>query len=404
MPTYKYKAVKNGVEYDGTIDVEDKIALYSHVKGEGGMIVSVNEQREKSLSKFNFSFRSGVKADEKIAFAKNLAVMLDAGIAISRGLAILGKQTNNKNLFKVLESLHSSIDQGKSLSEAMKDHPKVFSDLFVMMVKAGEESGKLSGSLRIVAGQMDRSSKLNKKIKGAMIYPAIVITVMIVLGIVLMVYMVPTLTETFIGLNIELPLPTRIVIAISDFLRFNLLFVMSFIFISAFGLYYFFKTPRGKRVIDILTLHVPVISSITREVNSARTARTLSSLISSGVDIVVALGVTRDVIQNSFYKKVLDDAGKSIQKGGAVSAAFSGSNNLYPVFVGEMTAVGEETGQLSPMLENIADFYEGEVDQRTKDLSTIIEPVLMILIGVAVGIFAISMLLPTYSLVDAIGA
>ncbi|HEY4516157.1 MAG TPA: type II secretion system F family protein [Candidatus Paceibacterota bacterium] len=402
MPIYKYKAVKNGEEYEGKKEVADKTVLYGEVKREGGTIVSVKEEKQKSGINFSMKLTSGVKADEKISFAKNLATMLEAGISLSRAFTIVAKQSKNKNLLAILESLHASIDQGKAFSEAMKEHRNVFSDLFIMMVKAGEESGKIVESLRIVADQMDRSNKLTKKIKGAMIYPTIVVIVMIVLGIVLMVYMVPTLTETFRGLGIDLPLPTRIIIAISDFMRANLILIIAAMIAFVVGVIYFFRTPKGKRVADFVVLHAPLISPITKEVNSARTARTLSSLVSSGVSIVAAIEVTRDVLQNSFYKEVLEKAGETIQKGGAISGVFSEAKGLYPVYVGEMTAVGEETGELSKMLENIADFYEDEVDQRTKDLSTIIEPILMILIGLGVGVFAISMLLPTYSLVDVI--
>jgi len=401
---YKYKAIKNGAEYEGEKEVADKIALYSEIKKEGGAIVFVEEGKLNRENKFSFKLGSGIKTDEKISFAKNLAVMIEAGISISRALAIMKKQVSNKNLLRVLNSLKELVDTGKSLSESMAEQSQVFSNLFIMMVKAGEESGKLVESLRIIAGQMERSNQLNKKIKGAMIYPAIVIGVMIILGIILMVFMVPTLTETFIGLNIKLPLPTRIMIGLSDFLRHNLILFLGLLVLLGLGFYYFLKTVKGKRFADTIVLHLPLISPITKEVNSARTARTLSSLISAGVDIVVAIGITRDVLQNSYYKKVLDEAGKSIEKGEIISAVFSNAKNLYPVFVGEMTAVGEETGELSKMLENIADFYEGEVDQKTKNLSTVIEPLLMILIGVAVGFFAISMLLPTYSLVDVIGA
>lgn len=402
MPIYKYKAVRNGEQYEGAKEVQDKVTLYKEVKTEGGMIVSVEEEKVKNNSGWSFSFRSGVKADQKIAFAKNLAVMIGAGISISRALSIMAKQTSSKIFGRILNSLRASIDQGKSLSEAMKEKSGTFSNLFIMMVKAGEESGKITESLRIVAGQMDRANKLNKKIKGAMIYPSVVMAVMIVLGVILMVYMVPTLTETFRGLNVPLPLPTRIFIAISDFMRNNLILLSGLVVIILGAMSYFFKTEKGRRVSDFIILHLPLISSIAKEVNSARTARTLSSLISSGVDIVVAIGVTKDVIQNSYYKEVLYRAGESIQKGGTISSVFSEARHLYPVFVGEMAGVGEETGELSSMLENIAEFYEGEVDERTKDLSTVIEPVLMILIGLAVGIFAISMLLPTYSLVDVI--
>jgi type IV pilus assembly protein PilC len=402
MPIYKYKAIKDKKEYEVEREAADKAALYKEIREEGGVVISVEEKKSKEEKKQSFAFLRGIKTEEKIAFAKNLAVMIEAGISMNRGLAIMAKQARNQQLLKVLESLSASIDRGKSLSEGMKEHPDVFSDLFVMMVRSGEESGQVVQALRIVAGQLERSDQLTKKIKGAMIYPAVIVCIMIILGAILLVYMVPTLTETFKGLNIELPLPTRIIIAMSDFLRNYILFVIIFIAGLTFAIAKFFKTTRGKRLSDFLSLHTLVISPLVKQVNSARTARTLSSLVSSGVDIVVAMGVTRDVIQNSYYKEVLEQAGKSIQKGGTISSVLVANTNLYPIFVGEMAAVGEETGQLSAMLENIAVFYEGEVDQKTKDLSTIIEPILMIFIGIAVGIFAVAMLLPTYSLVDAI--
>jgi type IV pilus assembly protein PilC len=225
---------------------------------------------------------------------------------------------------------------------------------------------------------------------------------MVVLGVLLLVYMVPTLTETFKGLGIKLPLPTRIVIAMSDFLRSSFIILAIALAGLGSGLWRFFKTAKGKRMFDYFVLHMPIVSGISKEINSARTARTISSLISSGVNIVSALDVAKDVVQNSYYKEVLRNAGESLQKGGTLSSILNEAPDLYPVYVGEMTSVGEETGELSTMLQNIANYYEAEVDEKTKNLSTMLEPILMVFIGIAVGLFAVSMLLPTYSLVDAI--
>jgi len=329
--------------------------------------------------------------------------MVDAGLSVSRAISILQKQSKNKTLIGILEDINNSINGGETLSKSLEAHSEVFSSLFVSMVKAGEESGKLAYSLRVIASQLEKAQSLSKKIKGAMIYPSVIVSVMVVIGIVLMVYMVPTLTETFRGLNITLPLPTRIIIAISDFLRANILITLGALGALIFGFVTVLKTKRGKDALDYATLHMPMIKTMAKEVNAARTARTLSSLISSGVDIVGALGITRDVLQNHYFKNLLDDAAKKVEVGELLSASLSNSNgNLYPVFVAEMLAVGEETGKITDMLDNVATYYEAEVDQKTKDLSTIIEPFLMVLIGAAVGVFAIAMMLPTYSLVDAI--
>ncbi|MFA6269693.1 MAG: type II secretion system F family protein [Candidatus Paceibacterota bacterium] len=403
MSLYKYKYIKDGVEQEETKDFADKAALYTALRASGSSIISAEEVTSVKTGLKIFSFRKKIKSQEVITFAKNLAVMIDAGLAISRALSILIKQSRNKKLIVVLENVNASINGGETLSKSLEAYPDIFSSLFVSMVKAGEESGKLSYSLKIVADQLEKSQNLSKKIKGAMIYPAVIISVMLIIGVIAMVYMVPTLTETFKGLNIQLPLPTRIIIAISDFLRINFILTIGSVLVLVFGFISGLKTQRGKDILDYLTLHAPMIKGMAKEVNAARTARTLSSLISSGVGIVSSIGITSEVIQNHYFKNLLNEAAKQVETGELLSVSLSNSkSNLYPIFVSEMLSVGEETGKMTEMLDNIATYYETELDQKTKDLSTIIEPVLMVLIGIAVGVFAVAMMLPTYSLVDAI--
>lgn len=403
MSLYKYKYKKDGEEYEETKEFEDKAALYMSVRSNNGSIISAEEVKSKKSSFKLFSFRKRIKPQEVITFTKNLSVMIDAGLSVSRAMTVLGKQSKNQKFVGILESINTSVNAGESLSKSLEAYPNIFSNMFVSMVKAGEESGKLSYSLRVVADQLEKSYNLSKKIKGAMIYPIVIICVMLIIGIILMVYMVPTLTETFKGLNIKLPLPTRVIIAISDFLIANLILTIGTILAAVFGFMFGIKTCRGKNILDFITLHTPMIKTMSKEVNAARTARTLSSLISSGVSIVPAIGITSAVLQNHYFKNLLDGAAKQVEVGELLSQSISNSDrDLYPIFVGEMLAVGEETGKMTEMLENIAVYYESEVDQKTKDLSTVIEPFLMILIGIVVGIFAIAMMLPTYSLVDAI--
>lgn len=389
---------------EGKENVPDRFVLYRKIKSDGHFVVSVKEEtavKTKVVGKLNSLF-GRVKMQEKINFARNLGSMVEAGLAVTRALTVMEKQTKNKKLKKLLQDLMESVSKGKTLSESLSSYKKVFSPLFISMVKAGEESGNLPNSLKTIALQMEKSHAIVKKVRGAMLYPAVIIFLMIVIGILMMVYMVPTLSETFKGLGVELPLPTRVIIFISDFLRANFLLFFASILGVAGAIVAFARSKSGSRFFNRITIKIPVIGELLKQVNSARTARTLSSLISSGVDIVVALGVTQEVLQNVFYKEVLDKAQKSVEKGDPMSAVFVANENLYPIFVGEMMSVGEETGQMSEMLLNVAVFYENEVDQKTKDLSTIIEPILMIIIGSAVGLFAISMLAPTYSLVEKI--
>ena len=223
---------------------------------------------------------------------------------------------------------------------------------------------------------------------------------MVIIAILMLIYMVPTLTATFKDVGATLPLSTRVIIAASDFLLHHPLIVLAVMAALVFMIITSIKSSLCRRVMDRVYLKIPVIGGMIQEVNSARTARTLSSLLSSGVPILAALDVTIEVLQNHLYKEALTVARAAIQKGEQMSAVFQRYENLYPVFVGEMVAVGEETGKISDMLINVATYYEDEVDARTKDLSTIIEPLLMVIIGAGVGVFAVSMLAPTYSLVN----
>jgi type IV pilus assembly protein PilC len=404
MPIFKYVITdKDGKKLEGLKEAKDKFDLYHNIKKPGITIVSTEEVKGEDGFSWNKSFEiiSRVKTQDKINFAKNLSKMLDAGLPVTRALSIFERQSKGK-FKKILGELNDSLSKGNTLSDSLNNYPDVFSKLFISMVKAGEESGNLSQSLQNVGMQMEKSYSLTKKIRGALMYPAVIFSLMIVIGILMMIYMVPTLTSTFKGLGVQLPLSTRIIIGISDFLKQYVIFVLLGFILLIVGVVYALRTQKGSRFIDFSLLHFPLISGIVKEINSARTARTLSSLLSSGVDIVVAISVTKDVLQNSYYKEVLDKVQSTIQKGDVISEIFTKNSNLYPIFVGEMVSVGEETGKIGEMLMNVALFYEDEVDQKTKDMSSIIEPILMVIIGVAVGIFAISMLGPTYSLADAI--
>jgi len=405
MPLFHYQTIdQKGLRSEGTLEASDKFALYHLIKKDGVTIVSAEELMNKTKMDFlnNLPIFNAVKSHDKILFARNLSKMLDAGLPITRALTIMQRESKGE-FKKVLGSLEEALSKGLSLSDGMKEHPKVFSTLFISMVRSGEESGNLSISLQNVSLQMEKSYQLNRKIRGALMYPVVIICLMVAIGILMMIYMVPTLTATFTSLGVDLPLSTRLIIGTSNFLVSYSLFVLVGIVGLVFLIMYSLRTPKGQRFLDWFLLKLPVIGGMVRQINSARTGRTMSSLVSSGVDIVVALGVTKDVLQNSYYKDVLDEVQSTIQKGATISSVLSRHNNLYPIFVSEMAAVGEETGKIGDMLLNVALFYEEEIDQKTKDMSSVIEPFLMVFIGLAVGFFAISIISPIYSIGDSIG-
>jgi type IV pilus assembly protein PilC len=302
----------------------------------------------------------------------------------------------------VVEAIAADVRHGETFHGALLKFPKYFSQLFAAMVRAGEEGGDLPGTLTVVADQMDRMYSLKKKIRGALMYPSVILFAIAVIGTLMMILVVPTLAATFAEMHATLPLSTRIVIGTSDFLSQHTISALLIVGASAGAFTMLLRTVVGRKVMDWSFLRIPVIGTIVREVNSARTARTLASLLTSGVDVLTSLEIVSQVVQNSYFKDVIRQAAVGVGQGEQLSQTFARYESLYPAFVAEMMAVGEETGQSNEMLKRLAIFYEEEVDRKTKDLSTIIEPFLMLIIGAAVGFFAISMIGPIYSMSSSI--
>lgn len=396
-----------GEKITKTVEATDRFAVYEIARTEGHTVITVGEGRTFSLihllniEKINY-YLSRVKADELVMTTRNLGSMLTAGLPLSRALSVIERQSTNPRLKGILKQIQARITKGDQFNEALSEFPKTFNDLYVSMVKAGEESGGLSEALQILSIQLERASALRKKIKGAMIYPAIVLIIMAGIGVLMMMYVMPSITGTFKSLGSDLPATTKALISASDFMNEHTILAFSIMFGFIFSIIYFLKTRIGKRMSSWIIPRLPIIGKIAKEANAAVMARTLSSLLSSGVDVLRALSITEDVVQNFYYKRILGEAQRRVEKGTALSETFIERKDLYPILVGEMIAVGEETGQISNMLKELAVFYENEVEHKTKDLSTIIEPLLMVLIGGSVGFFALAMIAPIYSIADSI--
>lgn len=402
MPKFKYKVRElSGDQTSGEMEAKDRFGVASELRKDGKSVVSVEEVTGGftiSMDVIN-EMLSRVKVRELIVFSHNLSAMMTAGLALSRGLSIQERQTKNPALKKTLKTLIAEISKGSTLSAGMAKFPKVFSPIFVSMVRAGEESGGLSDALLTVGDQLEKSYLLKKKIKGAMIYPSVVIATLFIIGVLMFIYVVPTLAATFKELNTELPTSTKVIMWISDFLSNHLFIGILFIIAIITAVVITLRTKEGMRGLEFISFKLPIVGDLVRQSNSARTARTLSSLLSSGVDMLEAINITKDVLQNSYYKERLQVAGERVQKGIPLSSVFA-ETDIYPLLVGDMVEVGEETGKLSEMLLNLAVFYENEVDEATKNMSTIIEPLLMVFIGASVGFFAISMISPMYSVMS----
>lgn len=408
MPKFTYTGESaTGEKVTQVVEADDRFAVYEIARTNGHTVSKVKEVKAFSigahlnLSKINYLL-GRVKADDLVIFTRNLASMLKAGLPLSRVLSVIERQSTNAKLQGIVKQLRERINKGDQFHEGLGEFPKTFSQLYVSMVKAGEESGGLAESLQTLSVQLERSSSLRKKIKSAMIYPVIILFVMVIIAVLMMIYVMPSIIATFESLKVDLPTTTKILIATSNFVNQNALLTILVMIVLVVGFIFSLHTSVGKKIYHYVVLRIPIIGKLAKETNAARTARTLSSLLRAGVEVITAINITEDVVQNVYYKKIIKEAAVRVEKGNALSEIFIERSDLYPVLVGEMISVGEETGDISSMLSELAEFYESEVEQKTKDMSTIVEPFLMVVIGLGVGFFALAMIAPIYSISDSI--
>ena len=410
MPTFIYKAKSaDGKEKSGAADVSSEHELAQLLHQEGYFLTEIHlAGEEKKLVSAGRKFLSAwqifkkVSLAEKLVFSRHLSVMIKSGLALTRSLEILSLQTQNSYFRQVISQIKDDVSRGQTFSDSLAKCPGVFSDFFISMVKVGETAGNLDEVLVVLADQMAKDHELRSKIRGAMVYPAVIVVVMAVIGVLMMTMVIPKLAATFSDLNITLPWTTQIIIGLSNFLSGH--FIVGFILflMIIFLIRLLLRTNRGKRAFDWTILKTPPFSGLSRKINSAYFARNLSSLIEAGVPIVSALQIVAKTLSNSFFQESLFFSAQQIQKGDPLSKALKEFAHLFPIMVVQMVEVGETTGTLSGTLTHLADFYEYEVTDITKNLSSVIEPILMVIIGIVVGFFAVSMLQPIYSLMNQI--
>ncbi|PIV44985.1 MAG: hypothetical protein COS25_02285 [Candidatus Nealsonbacteria bacterium CG02_land_8_20_14_3_00_37_10] len=410
MANYRYfaKSLK-GEEKSGVAEAKDERQLSKTLREQGFILVKAEPETadKKRLSLLfkrgrTLSFLERVSLTEKLMFTRNLQVMIAAGFPLSKALQILALQAKSKKFKMALSNINEEIIKGKNFSDSLIEYPNIFSELFQNMIKVGEEAGNLEEVLKILSQQIERENELKSKIQGALMYPAVIILAMVGVGILMLVMVVPKLAETFEELNIELPFTTQVVIGLGTFLAEKWPLALLIIAAFFFFLWLISKTKQGKKTIDTITLKIPIVSSLIKKTNSAHTIRTLSSLTTAGVPLVRSLNVVAGTLGNIYYKTALLEAAEEVKKGGKLSEALESYKEIYPIIVMQMIKVGEETGETSRILTQLADFFEEEITYTTKNLTSIIEPVLMIIIGAVIGFFAISMVQPMYSMLGAI--
>ncbi|MFQ5877881.1 MAG: type II secretion system F family protein [Acidobacteriota bacterium] len=399
MPTYSWKGKNRmGKTQEGTVTADSKDAVIGLLRRQQIMVSAVTEKgKEIAIPKFG-----GKVSQKEIAiFTRQFSVMIDAGLPLVQCLEILGSQQKNRLFQKVLFQVRQDVESGSNLAASLRKHPKVFNDLFCNMIAAGESGGILDTILQRLSAYIEKRVKLQSAVRSAMIYPVAVITIAIGVVVVILWKVIPTFAMLFEGLGATLPLPTRITIAASNFLgRYMPLIVLGMVAV-VFFLRRYYRTYRGRRSLDALILKLPVLGDLLRKIAVARFCRTLGTLIQSGVPILDGLEITARTAGNSIIEDAIMATRKSIEEGKTIAVPLE-ETGVFPSMVVQMISVGEQTGALDAMLSKIADFYEDEVDEAVENLMALLEPVMILFLGIMIGGIVISMYMPMFSLIGKI--
>jgi len=397
VPAFVWKGkTRDGKVVSGERVADNKETVMALLRRDQILVSSVKEKgREFALPKFG----GGVPSKDLAIFTRQFSVMIDAGLPLVQCLEILGSQQENKTFAKVLQQTRMDVEGGASLADAMRKQPKAFDDLYTNMIAAGEAGGILDTILKRLATYIEKNVKLKAQVKGAMVYPVSVISIAGIVITVILWKVIPTFAAMFAGLNAELPLPTRFVIALSNWLVRLLPFIVvgSVLLVVAFKRYY--ATHSGRRIVDGVVLKAPIFGTLMRKIAVARFCRTLSTLISSGVPILDGLEITARTAGNAIVEDAIMSVRKGVEGGLTVAQPLKESG-VFPPMVVQMIGVGEQTGALDAMLGKIADFYEEEVDQAVANLLTLMEPVMILFLGISVGGIIIAMYLPLFDLIS----
>ena len=401
MASYAYTAINSaGLESTGEINAPDVSAAREALRVRGLLALAL-EERESAVKAQGLAVKK-VKAKSLQIFSRQFATMIEAGLNVVTALLILEEQTEDKKLAAIIGEIRADVEGGLLLSEAMARHPRVFSRLFVAMVEAGEAAGILDVVLDRVAYQIEKETKIKRRVKGAMMYPIMVLSFATLVLIGMLLFLVPIFVDIFKSLGGDLPMLTKIVVAASDFLRARFYFIFPAIGLLIWGFFRWKKTEQGRRIWDRVRMKTPMgIGKVIVKIGMARFSRTLSTLVAAGVDIIRSLEITSATSGNSIIEDATLEVKERVTQGVPIAVPLADAD-VFPPMVSHMVRVGEETGELEKMLSKIADFYEDEVDSAIASLTSIIEPLMMIAVGIVVGIIIIAMYLPMFKLLTLI--
>lgn len=402
MPVFAFSGrTRTGQIVNGEMDAPSREAVVAQLRRQQVMATSVKPKARDIEIRVPGLGAQATDRDLAV-ITRQLSTMIDAGLPLVQCLDILGQQQEKKALKKVLQDIRQDVEGGATFSAALKQHPKVFSTLYTNMVEAGEAGGILDTILNRLAAYIEKAMALKKRIKGAMFYPATIVTVAVVVVVFLLIYVIPTFQSLFAGFGATLPLPTVIVLELSNFTRAYIMFMLGGVVLMVVGIRLYYRTEGGKRNIDGLLLRLPIVGPLIRKVAVAKFTRTLGTLVSSGVAILEGLDITARTAGNKVVEEAVLRARTTIAQGKTISEPLHASG-VFPPMVTQMIAVGEQTGALDRMLNKIADFYDEEVDASVAALTSLLEPLLVIFLGVIIGGVVVAMYLPIFKLISVVG-
>ncbi len=393
MATFKYVAKdQNARTLTGSVVADNETAVLEELRKRDLTIISIVPVKETGLKKISLGGKK-VKGDDLVVFTRQLSTMIEAGIPILEALDALAEQTSNLHFRSVINVVKEDIELGSSLSASFAKHPKTFDSLFVNMVKVGETGGVLNEILNRISDYMEKTLRLRRKVKSAMIYPMVVITMAICITVVLLVKVVPTFASIYASFNQKLPAPTLLLITVSEVVKKNILWLIAILILLGFILSRLYRTEKGSLIIDGLKLRVPIFGELIRKVAISRFCRTLATLIQSGVPILESLDIVGHTCGNRVLEVVVEEVKNTVREGESIAAPLVKSG-IFPPMVTRMIAIGEKSGQMEKMLTKVAEFYDDQVDAAVAGLTSIIEPLIIGFLGIVVGFIVIALFLP----------
>ena len=400
MPVFLYEGKSKGKTVKGEYDAESREELFKYMRSKG-IIASKVKRKPKKLS---FKMGTGVKAEDITNFARQFSAMISAGLPLVQCLNILSSQTENPNFKTVLLSVTENVESGNSLAESLAKHPKIFPELFINMIAAGEIGGILDTILLRLATFLEKAAGLKRKIKGAMMYPVVISLVAVIAVAALLIFVIPVFASMFADFGADLPKPTQVVVDMSNFLKTpkKILPVLVAIVVAVIAFIKYKKTPKGRLNVDKLILKIPIMGDLAKKSVIAQFSRTLGTLLSSGVSILEALDITAKTAGNMVIRNALQSMISSISEGKTITEPLK-ETGIFPPMVVQMVAVGEESGGLDQMLNKIADFYDEEVNAAVEALTSVMEPIIIVVLATVMGGTLIAMYLPMFSMIEAVG-